>query len=290
LRYLPVWFPGARFKRQAAMWRKCSEKSVVLPFQVAREQMKLDGESNTNMITRGIDKLNAKSDEAERQRLEDCLQLAGGVALFGGYETSSSTILVFIYLMVIHPEVQDKLQAELDAVVGRSRVPDFSDRELLPYVNAVCKEVLRWHPINPLGTHHRAIKDDEYKGMSIPEGGLLMPNAWAMARDKNVYGDDAHLFRPERFLESELRDPARFVFGFGRRICPGRYLADNNIFIAIASLIHLFKIGKAVDGSGKEITPEAHWTTGLIVHLERYPCSIVPRFEGVASLLKASDM
>ena len=65
--------------------------------------------------------------------------------------------------MILHPDIQSKIQAELDAVVGRSRLPDFSDRENLPYVNAVYKELLRWYPILPLGIPHRAVREDEGK-------------------------------------------------------------------------------------------------------------------------------
>ena len=54
--------------------------------------------------------------------------------------------------MVLFPEVQVKAQAELDAVVGSERLPCFNDRDSLPYINAVCKEVLRWHTVAPLGT------------------------------------------------------------------------------------------------------------------------------------------
>ena len=80
--------------------------------------------------------------------------------------------------MILHPEIQAKIQAELDSVVGRSRLPDFSDRENLPYVNAVYKELIRWHPLVPLGVPHRAIMEDEYKGMRIPEGSIMIPNVW----------------------------------------------------------------------------------------------------------------
>jgi cytochrome P450 len=54
--------------------------------------------------------------------------------------------------MVLYPEVQRKAQAEIDAVVGRDRLPDFRDRPLLPYVSAILEEALRWHPVLPLGT------------------------------------------------------------------------------------------------------------------------------------------
>jgi len=56
--------------------------------------------------------------------------------------------------MVLYPEVQRKAQAEIDAVVGKDRLPDFSDRPLLPYLSAVLEEALRWHPVVPLGTRH----------------------------------------------------------------------------------------------------------------------------------------
>ena len=80
--------------------------------------------------------------------------------------------------MMIHPEVQVKIQAELDDVVGRSRLPEFSDKENLPYVNAVYKELVRWHPITPFVTPHRAIAEDEYKGMRVPKGSVLIGNIW----------------------------------------------------------------------------------------------------------------
>jgi hypothetical protein len=64
---------------------------------------------------------------------------------------SLGVLLNFMYAMVLHPAAQAKARAELDAVVGRSRLPDFSDRENLPYVNALLKETLRWQVIAPLG-------------------------------------------------------------------------------------------------------------------------------------------
>lgn len=66
--------------------------------------------------------------------------------------------------MVAYPETQKRAQAELDSVVGRDRVPTFADFEHLPYIRAMVKEALRWHPIDPVGLPHRVIQDDWYKG------------------------------------------------------------------------------------------------------------------------------
>lgn len=99
--------------------------------------------------------------------------------------------------MVLHPEVQKKAQAEIDQVVGRDRLPVYSDRSRLPYVDAVMKEVLRWHPPVPMSkkvlftlkkftTHittrclvpRHSIQDDVYEGYFIPAGSSFIINVW----------------------------------------------------------------------------------------------------------------
>jgi cytochrome P450 len=87
-------------------------------------------------------------------------------------------MLNFVLHMIQHPEVQVKAQEELDRVIGRSRLPDFEDREELPYLGAIYKETLRLHPVTPLGIPHSTSADDIYKGMHIPKGSILFPNIW----------------------------------------------------------------------------------------------------------------
>jgi len=62
-----------------------------------------------------------------------------------------SALLVFMLAMTLYPEVQARAQEEIDRVVGHDRLPDFGDRDNLPYVEAILMETLRWHPITPLG-------------------------------------------------------------------------------------------------------------------------------------------
>ena len=98
--------------------------------------------------------------------------------------------------MALYPEVQKKAQAEIDAVVGPNRLPDFHDRPSLPYINAVVKESSRWNIVLPLGKPfvitgisitiltsskgiaHLSTMDDEYNGFYIPKGTLVIGNAW----------------------------------------------------------------------------------------------------------------
>jgi cytochrome P450 len=88
------------------------------------------------------------------------------------------TLHTFILAMVISPDVQKRAQEELDAVVGPNRLPEFEDRNNLPYINALCKEILRWHPLLPLGIAHSTRQDDIYNGYFIPKGAIISGNSW----------------------------------------------------------------------------------------------------------------
>ena len=83
--------------------------------------------------------------------------------------------------MVLNPRVQRKAQMELDRVVGRDRLPTFADEPSLPYVNAVLKELLRWHTVAPIALPHRAVADDEYNGYHIPAGTIVSVNVWSVS-------------------------------------------------------------------------------------------------------------
>jgi cytochrome P450 len=89
-----------------------------------------------------------------------------------------TVLQTFFLAMVLYPEVQRKAQKELDEVVGSTRLPDYEDRDNLPYINALCNEVLRWHPVLPLGISHRVTQDDVYGRYFIPSGSLVMGNTW----------------------------------------------------------------------------------------------------------------
>ncbi len=80
--------------------------------------------------------------------------------------------------MTISPEVQRKAHEAIDRIVGTSRLPTSADRGSLPYVDAIVKECLRWHPVAPMGVPHMTMQDDVFNGYAIPKGALLMPQIW----------------------------------------------------------------------------------------------------------------
>ena len=104
--------------------------------------------------------------------------------------------------MVTNPGVQKRAQAELDAVVGRTRTPTFADFQHLPYIRAMVKEALRWRSVLPIRIPHLSTEDDWYDGMFIPKGTIVMANVWDLNRDPELYGADAANYNPARFLDA----------------------------------------------------------------------------------------
>ena len=80
--------------------------------------------------------------------------------------------------MTLHPEVRVKAQDEIDRVLGPCQLPTVADRSRLPYTDAVVKEVLRWHPVGPMGIPHASSEDDTWGKYFIPKGSLILPNIW----------------------------------------------------------------------------------------------------------------
>ena len=177
-----------------------------------------------------------------------------------GAETTSAVMAWFSLAMLAYPEVQARAQAELDAVVGRTRLPTFADYPHLPYIRATVKEALRWRPVDPVGLPHRSIEDDWYEGMFIPKGTVCIANVWHLNRDPEIYGEDAGHFNPARHLDTDgniapgppdTKEESHFTYGFGRRLCVGRHVANNSLFIDIAILLWATKMERKKDASGR---------------------------------------
>lgn len=164
--------------------------------------------------------------------------------------------------MLAYPDAQKRAQAEIDSVVGRSRLPSFSDMDHLPYLRAMVKETFRWRSPDPLGVPHSSCKDDWYQGLFIPAGTLCIVNCWALNHDLDIYGPDVDQFRPDRHLNnqalivpgsSDTKEDGHVSYGFGRRICIGKHLANNSLLIDMAIMLWAMNIERATDENGIEL-------------------------------------
>ncbi|KAF8513892.1 cytochrome P450 [Gautieria morchelliformis] len=274
LKYVPEWMPGAGFKTKARVWRQVFTQALVVPFNACKKALR-EGKAIPS-FTASLLKSIADLPEADVPQQEEAIQSTGAVAYLAGADTTTVALSWFILAMILYPDVQRKAQRELDEFIGADRLPTFEDRDSLPYMNAICKEIQRWHPVAPLAIAHGVMQDDVYNNNFIPEGSVVIGNAWAMLHDKNMYGPNTEHFEPERFLRPCVRDPS-VSFGFGRRICPGRHLADNTIYLAACFILKAFTISYAKNANGAEIPIEGSSTSGALPRPEPFQCSITPR-------------
>ncbi|KAM6489945.1 Cytochrome P450 [Amanita muscaria] len=288
LRHIPPWFPFASTQKIAADLKKTAKVYWSEPFDYVRKSMAA-GTSNECLVTNVLQRYGKNDGSLDD---EETVKEAIGTIYLAGVETLECAQKIFILAMALNTQVQKKAQEELDHFVGNDRFPTFEDRPSMPYIEAVYREVLRWRPVFPVGLVHSTVSDDVYKGMYIPKGAFVMPNVWAMTRDESVYPDPG-AFNPERFFKDDGTlndDTVDYAFGFGRRVCPGRHMADAMIWLMIATVLSVFNISKAKDENGNEIDIDVGaFTDAFISHPMPFKCSIVPRSqEAEASIRNAA--
>ncbi|MCJ1403329.1 hypothetical protein MMC11_006552 [Xylographa trunciseda] len=225
-------------------------------------------------------------------------------SLFGaGSDTTASTLCSAILALITHPETLITAHKELDRVIGTERSPTFSDEADLPYIRALCKEVLRWRPVAVLGgTPHASTEDDVYEGWYIPAGTTILGNSWAINLNEEYYPNPHH-FNPLRFLDdgavttytTEKADiekgkphPAKSghsSFGWGRRICPGANLAENSLFAALSKLVWAFDI-LPIEGRTYDVFD---YTEGFNIRPKKFECVIRVRDEKHRGVLEKEN-
>nr|BAK09444.1 cytochrome P450 [Postia placenta] len=287
LKYIPAWVPGSAYNSYATRARNAVYQMINEPFNLLLETM-ASGVYKPSFASVLIE---AKSENGQLStRAESHIKGAAATVYAAGAETSADVVLTLILAMLLHPNVSEKAQKEIDSVVGPDRLPEFHDRKRLPYLESVLSEVHRWNPPAPLGVPHRLKCNDEYKGYFIPKGASIISNIWAISRDTSIY-PDPDTFWPERFGQMDAEtfkayDPKKYVFGFGRRVCPGRHLADLTTWLAAANILATMDIRKARDHAGAEIEPKVSFVSALTRGPQKFACSICPRSLASVELIK----
>ncbi|KAG2008247.1 cytochrome P450, variant 2 [Coprinopsis cinerea AmutBmut pab1-1] len=287
LKYVPSWMPGAEFKRKAARWARLNDISLERPFKHVLDQLK-KGVASQSVSATLIEEL-PDQNSPDRKEKETIARNISATTFLAGIDTIHSTTQAFFYAMAQFPEVQKKAQAEIDAVVGDKRLPTFEDRDQLPYVNALVKELIRWSEVAPLGIYHSTTEDDEYKGYFIPKGTIVMTNAWSILTDPVTY-PDPFAFKPERYLKNGVMNPDAprpedLAFGRGRRICPGRYLADETLFMTSVGVLAGFNISPPLDKSGKPIKLKNERVGTITLTPPKFECRIEPRSPAIRTMI-----
>ncbi|KAJ7585221.1 cytochrome P450 [Mycena floridula] len=284
LKHFPSWFPGTYYAHFARKWSWVAKGILDYPYDSLNERV-AEGIAEPSVLSSELDKATVNGKVSD----EDLVDIKGIAAAIqaAGADTTWSSLGVFVVAMLRHPEIQSRAQKEIDDIVGTDRLPDFNDQASLVYVTCIMHEVWRWYPTVHFGVPHKTTEDDTYRGYHIPKGSIVFANTAGMCLDENIYSNPLE-FNPSRYLPKPEGNGEPYpvvIWGYGRRICPGRYLADASFFISLAMILATLTITKAKDEDGKEINPELTFSVGVIHHPNQVPCVIKPRSKAAERLI-----
>ncbi|KZP23269.1 cytochrome P450 [Athelia psychrophila] len=288
LKYVPAWAPGASFQLVAQKGKAVMRDLVDIPFNNVKRAM-VDGTAQPSFTLNRLQHIDLSGDvKFQETVIKGCAATMYGA----GADTTVSTLSTFFLAMMKYPEVQAKAQLEIDSVLGSGHLPGFGDEASLPYISAIVKECLRWEVVTPISIPHQSTKDDEYRGYHIPAGTVVIPNTWAVLNDERMY-PDPFVFNPDRFMKNGSLDPSvrdpEAAFGYGRRICPGRHMAQDTIWVNIACILACFNIEKPLDAHGNAVEPSVKYIPQILRHPEPFGCRIKPRSNQVEDMIRGLE-
>ncbi|XP_069342593.1 cytochrome P450 3A4-like isoform X1 [Eulemur rufifrons] len=188
-----------------------------------------------------IDSQNSKETESHKVLSDEEMIAQSIIFMFGGYETTSSVLSFIMYELGTHPDVQKKLQEEIDAALPNKTPVTYDALLQMEYLDMVVNETLRLFPI--AGRIERVCKKDvEIKGVFIPKGVVVFIPTKALQRDPK-YWPEPEEFRPERFSKKNKDniDPYLYMpFGNGPRNCIGMRFALMNMKLALIKILQNF--------------------------------------------------
>ncbi|XP_043854298.1 cytochrome P450 2K1-like [Dromiciops gliroides] len=188
-----------------------------------------------------------------------------------GTETTSTTLCWGILLMMKYPEVQRKVQAEINKVISLSRDPQVQDRKNMPYTDAVIHEIQRFANIVPMGLSRSVAADTQFRGYVIPKGTEVIPLLNSVFRDKTQW-ETPHQFNPAHFLDTSgnfVKKDCFIPFGLGKRACLGESLARMELFLLFVGFLQkfTFKPAPGLEPEDLDLTPEIGFTLTPAPHL-----------------------
>ncbi|KAK1671825.1 cytochrome P450 [Colletotrichum godetiae] len=293
MKYLPEFLAG--WKQEAAELKKGMMRTMYHMLDGAKAQAAeiasgRRGKETESLMSRMIREGEESKVKGKGATYGDHeLAVLGAGTLDAAVDTVIATTSTVVLIMGAFPEMQRRLQEEVDAV-WPGQAPGFEDLGKAKYLRACFNEAMRWRTAAPSGVPRVLAREDTYCGYTFPKGTRFLTNTYGIHKDQAWY-DRPDEFLPERYMENpwgvrpelaaaaerEKRHPT-YNFGAGRRICPGPDYAENQILMTIAKLAWEFDV---VPAPGKRLDTciETGFHSDLVMGPERFEVEFVPRGE-----------
>ncbi|KAI5864710.1 cytochrome P450 21 [Durotheca rogersii] len=287
LKYVPEFF--AKWKRAAESVRRNQRKFYYMMLDSARRELAENpascSPSSQKRESLGAKLLRQQQQDGKGKFNDDQLAYLMGTLLDASVDTTFSTVKTLLLALAAYPNCLEQAQAEIDALRGSDYPPQSEDLGKLPFLRACLLEVMRWRPAVPILVSRRLDADDIVDGYHLPKGTVVFGNTWAIQQDPEHY-ENPDVFNPDRFLSNPYgtktsADEAKvqgrkpiYIFGVGRRRCPGDVFAMNTTLITLAKLLWAFDITP----TGKvDLDMRTGFRVGLVMIPNNFNVSFAPR-------------
>ncbi|KAL0565565.1 hypothetical protein V5O48_016455, partial [Marasmius crinis-equi] len=281
LRYLPSWLPFLGFRKAEKIANETG-KIDHIPYEWAKQQFE-SGNCLDSFFTRFYQKEDGSALSKDEERI---LMRVCGAIYKGGADTTVGVLTSFVYLMETHPEVQKRVQAEIDAATGGERLPLPDDEGKMPYLAAVIKETIRWSPVAPMGIPHSVKQDDIYDGYLIPKGSQVIANIWYATlwiivphrvRSNECPAGQSHTTQMSIPIQMPLTLSDILEITHNKI----RLISCLDLVVAHAqntsNILAVFNIEKKLNAQGKPIEPQVEFHGSIVSHLNDFPVKMIVR-------------
>ncbi|XP_073530055.1 cytochrome P450 2K1-like isoform X2 [Phyllobates terribilis] len=268
--FLMSWIPGSH----KSIRQNSDEFNAYIREIFTKKRNQLDANDQRSLIDSFLIKQKEEKPNPELYFHDENLTAVVSDLFYAGMETTSTTLRWGLLLMMKYPEIQKKVQNEIEKVIG-SAEPQMVHRKHMPYTDAVIHEIQRFANIAPTNMPHQTTQDITLKGFFLPKGSFIIPSLTSVLRD-DKYFKKPYDFYPQHFLDTDgnfVKNEAFLPFSAGKRSCAGENMGKMELFLFFTKLLQNFTFtappGAKLDLNG---------AVGFTLRPQEHDICAVPRY------------
>ncbi|XP_004620836.2 cytochrome P450 2B11-like [Sorex araneus] len=247
------YFPGSHRE----IYRNLQEINDFIGRSVEKHRETLDCSAPRDFIDTYLIRMDKEKSDPNTEFHHKNLIITTLSLFFAGTETTSTTLRYGFLLMLKYPHIRERVQKEIDQVIGSDRAPTLNDRVSMPYTDAVIHEIQRFADLLPIGIPHIVTKDTHFRGYIIPKGTEVYPILNSALNDPQ-YFKKPETFNPDHFLDANgtlKKNDAFMPFSIGKRICLGEGIARAELFLFFTTALQNFTPATNMASEDIDLTP-----------------------------------